>query len=219
MTDIPARDWIERWVLPNRRAILAGVLVLLLLAAAGGGFWFWQEAQDRHAAAAYAPAMARLGAARGREIPPEVRATAIRELEAALQSYPSATMAAEAAFELAGLRFADRQYAPARSAYDVARARSSSTTLRTLAQLGTAATWEAERNFARAIESYQAALAELKPGQFQYEETLVALARAYELANRKDDAIQAYRRLLTDVPKTTRAEDVRARLASLGATP
>lgn len=213
------RDWMDRWIVPNRRVIVVVALLLLVVAVLGGGFWFWQEAQERHAAAAYAPAMARLSAARGREIPPEARATAVRELEAALQTYPSATMAAEAAFELAGLRFAERQYAQARSAYEIARARAASRTLQTLARLGTATTWEAERNFPKAIEAYQAGLGDLKPGEFQFEETLVALARVHELAGRKDDAVAAYRRLLKDVPKTTRADDVRARLASLGATP
>lgn len=216
---LATRHWMDRWVMPYRRAILMTALVLLVAALLGGAFWFWREAQERHAAAAYAPAMARLSAARGREIPPEARAMAIRELEAALQTYPSATMAAEAAFELAGLRFADSQYAPARSTYEIARARASSKTLQTLARLAIATTWEAERNFPKTIEAYQAVLGELKPGEFQFEETLVALARAYELAGKKDDAIQTYRRLLKDVPKTTRAEDVRARLASLGATP
>lgn len=216
---LATRDWIERWVVPYRRAILIAALVLLVAAVLGGAFWFWQETQERHAAAAYAPAMARLSAARGREMPPEARVAASRELEAALQSYPSATMAAEAAFELAGLRFADGQYAQARSTYEIARARASSKTLQTLAQLGIATTWEAERNFPKAIEAYQTVLGTLTPGEFQFEETLVALARAYELAGKKDDAIQAYRRLLKDVPKTARADDVRARLASLGATP
>lgn len=211
--------WIERYVVPYRRVAIVAVLAALGLAAVVAGVWYWQAAEERRATATYASALARLASAGGRELAPEARAAAARDLEAALQAYPSASMAAQAAFELAGLRFADRQYAQARSAYEVALARAVSRTLRTLARLGIATTWEAERNFAKAVEAYQAALADLGPNDFQYEDTLLSLARSQELGGRRDDAVQTYRRVLKDVPKTSRTDEVRARLASLGATP
>jgi tetratricopeptide (TPR) repeat protein len=168
---------------------------------------------------AYSAALTRVATASAKTAPPEVRATAVRELETVLASYPSGGMAAQAALELAGLRYADRQYAQARSAYEIAAARAGSGTLRALARAGIAGTWEAERNFGNAAEAYRAVLADLKPKEFLYEDTMVDLARVLELGGKKDDAIATYRRLLKDVPQSKRAEDVRARLASLGAAP
>ena len=212
-------SWTDRLAFVNRRAVIAAALVVIAVAVIAGAVWFWLSAEERRASAAYATAMVRLGSARTRNAPPEARTAAARELEAALASYPSAAMAAQAAFELGSLRFADRQYAQARSAWEVALARAGAPTLRALARAGIGGTWEAERNFANAIQAYQAALSDLKPKEFLYEDTLIDLGRVQELANKKDDAVGTYRRLLKDVPQTRRAEDVRARLASLGATP
>ena len=211
--------WPDRLAFLDRRTVVTAALVVVAAAVIAGGIWFWLSAEERRASAAYASAMVRLGTARARNAPPEARATAARELETALSSYPSATMAAQAAFELGSLRFADRQYAQARSVWEVAVARAGSPTLRALARAGIGGTWEAERNFANAIQAYQAALGDLKPKAFLYEDTLIDLGRAQELAGKKDDAVATYRRLLKDVPQTRRGEDVRARLASLGATP
>ena len=43
------------------------------------------------------------------------------------------------------------------------------------------------------------------------------LARAQELSGKKSEAADTYRRLLKDVPASRRADDVKARLAALGA--
>lgn len=209
----------ERFVAPSRRTLLVTALVVLAVIAVGLGIWYWQAAEEQRAASTYAAALARLSTARAREATPEARVAAAQSLESALQAYPSASMAGQAAFELGGLRYADRQYAQARSAYEIAVARAEAPTLRTLARLGVASTWEAERDFAKAIDGYQAVLATLGPKDFQYEETLIDLARVQEVSGKKDDAIQTYRRLLKDVPNTRRAEDVRTRMASLGASP
>jgi tetratricopeptide (TPR) repeat protein len=215
---VKADSWRERMAWASPRGALLGAPIVIALLALGIGVWYWQAAEERRASSVYAAAMARLATARGQDAA-ATRVAAARDLEAALETYPSAGMAAQAALELASVRYADRQYAPARSAYEVALARAGSATLRTLARLGIASTWEAERDFPKAADTYRAVLGDLKPQEFQYEETLIDLARVQELAGRKDEAIQTYRRLLKDVPSTRRAEDVRTRLASLGATP
>lgn len=104
----------------------------------------------------------------------------------------------------------------ARAAYEIAQGRAASATLRTLAHAGIAATWEAERNFAKAVDAYTAALSGKQPGQFYYEDLLIGLGRSQELAGRRDDAIATYKRLLKDVPKLRREDEIRGRLASLG---
>jgi tetratricopeptide (TPR) repeat protein len=211
--DVIPREW------PSRRTLTAGGAAVLALVIIAGAVWYWQSSQQQHAAAAYAAAQAQATAARGPQAAPDARATAARGLETALQTYPSASAAAQAAYELANLRYMDRQYGAARSAYDVAAAKASSGTLRTVSRLGVGYTWEAEKDFPKAIDAFQSVLSRLKPADAFYEETLFDLARTQELAGRKDDAVQTYRRLLKEVPKTRRADEVRARLASFGVTP
>jgi tetratricopeptide (TPR) repeat protein len=209
--------WPSRW--PSRQTLTIIVAAVVAAVVIGGGAWYWRSAQESRAAGAYAFAMTRASAARGPSAAPSTKAAAAQALEAALQAHPSASAAAQAAYELGNLRFEQRQYAGARSAYEIAIAKAGSSTVRTAARLGVAYAWEAEKDFPKAIAAFQSALSGLKADDAFYEEALLALARDDELAGRKDDAIQTYRRFLKEVPKTRRAEDVRSRLAGLGATP
>ena len=207
------RDW--SW--PSGRLLigLAGGVVLVAALAVGG--WLWSASQQQHGAAAYAEVLGRLAMAAGRPLAPEAQAAAQRDLESALARYPSAALAGQAAYLLGNLRYDNHDYGRARAAYEVAMGRSTSRTIRTLAQTAVGYTWEAERNFPKAVEAYQAGLQGLKPADFQYEELLIDLGRAQELAGRREAAIQTYRRVLQEVPKGLRADDVLTRLASLGA--
>jgi tetratricopeptide (TPR) repeat protein len=201
---------------PTPRVLAAvglGTLAVLLVA---GGAWFGLGTQAERAQAVHAEALAQASTARSPQAPAEARASAVTALETALARAPGATLTAQSAYELGNLRFDLGQYAAARAAYDIARARAHSATIRTLARAGIAATWEGERNFANAVEAYAAALAAEKPGQFYYEDLLIGLARSQELAGRREDAIKSYQRVLKDVPKLRRETEVRGRLASLG---
>jgi tetratricopeptide (TPR) repeat protein len=200
---------------------LVGVLAgaTLILVGVGVGAWLWSASQQQRAAVAYAEVLARLENAASQPSSPEARAAAVREVEVTLAAYPSSAAAAQAAYTLGNLRYAERDYARARAAFEVAVAGSNSRTLRTLARVALGYTWEAEANFPRAIDAFQAGLNELKPTDFQYEELLVDLARVQERAGRRDDAIASYRRALREVPKGARTDDVLTRLASLGAAP
>jgi outer membrane protein assembly factor BamD (BamD/ComL family) len=213
----PLRDLAVSW--PRPRTIVIAVAIVVGALGIAAGLWYWQSTEARRAAEAYAVALARLQATRAPQTPTEARAAAIRELEIVLQSYPSAPMAAQAAYELGGLRYAERQYAAARKAYEIARAQARSGTLTMLARLGIGYTWEGERNFAKAAEAYGAAVSQLHAGDAFFEEALLDLARAQELAGRKDDAVATYRRILKEAPTARRADEVRSRLASLGAGP
>ena len=73
--------------------------------------------------------------------------------------------------------------------------------------------------FPEATQAFEAALSDLRPTSFYYEELLSDLARVQERAGKKDAAITTYRRFLKDLPKSPRAPEIRTRLASLGATP
>ena len=161
--------------------------------------------------------MARASAAQRPEATADARERAARELEGVIAQYPSGDSLAEAALELGNLRYASRQYPAARAAYELAVARGGSPTVRMLARLSIGYTWEAERNFAQAVDAFQAVANDLRPTDFLFEQVLLDLARAQELAGRKTEAVATYQRLLKDLPAARRSDDVRGRLAALGA--
>ena len=204
------------WRLPTPRTLVASGLGLLVLVLVVGGLWFWMSAQSERAQATHADALAQAHAVRNPQTPAAAKASAITALESALAQAPGAALAAQSAYELGSIRFDTGQFESARAAYEIARGRADSITIRTLAQAGIAATWEAERNFTKAVDAYSAAVADQKAGQFYYEDLLIGLGRSQELAGRKDDAIATYKRLLKDVPKLRRGDEIRGRLASLG---
>jgi tetratricopeptide (TPR) repeat protein len=202
---------------PSPRTLVAAGIALVVLGGAAAGGWYWHQTQQRRVAAAYAEVMTRAHAAQAPQASSEARTRAARELEQVIGQYPSGAAAAEAAYELGNLRYGARQYAPARAAYEMALARGSGPTVRTLARASIGYTWEAERDFARAVEAYQAVARELGPKDFLFEQAMLDLGRAQELAGRTPDAIATYQRLLKELPAARRADDVRARLSALGA--
>lgn len=194
-------------------AIVVGVLLLV------AGAWFWSSAQQHRGSAAYASTLLRVQQSRLPDSPPEARLVAANELESVLASYPSNTSAAEAAYELGNLRFQGGEYAKARSAWEVSVARSSSPTVTTLARAGIGYSWEAERKFPEAIQAFEGAMSGLQPTSFYYEELLLDLSRVQERAGKKDGAVSTYQRILKDLPKSPRTDEIRARLVILGAKP
>lgn len=202
--------------LPSTRTIVITVLVVVAIGLAAFGGWVWHDASQRRVAAAYAQVTARVQAAEAPDASAEVKSAAIKDLEGLLTQYPSARMVPQAAYDLGNLRFATRNYAGARTAYELAVQRGAPTMIDALARSGIARSWEAERDFAKAADAYGALVKTLEPKSFAYEESLIDWARALELAGRKDEAVAAYQRVLKDVPNARRADDIRTRLAALG---
>jgi tetratricopeptide (TPR) repeat protein len=202
----------------TRRSLVATAAGIVGVAAIVTGGWFWYAAEQSRAMVAYAEAMARVRAAQAPQATAQARAAAVRDLEATLARYPSAGAAPQAAYQLAGLRYDAGDYPGARGAYEIVLARGSSGTLRTLAQAALGYTWEAERNYQKAIDAYSTAVANRGPKDFYYESLLIDLARVQELAGRKAEAVATYQRLLKELPQARRAEEIRARLMSLGAS-
>ena len=200
----------------GRTLVVTGLAVLAGLLVAVGG-WAWWDAQQRRTLADHAEVMARVQPALAPDVSGEIKAVAMRELEQLLARAPSARTVPEAAYELGNIRFSAGQYAAARNAYELALQRGASGLVRALARSGLARTWEAERDFAQAAAAYGALVKDLDPRSFLYEDALMDQARVLELAGKKDEAIATYQRVLKDVPTAKRAEDVRSRLASLGA--
>jgi len=203
--------------LPTPRTLmLAGAAVLVVAALSAGG-WYWRTVSQRHAMAAYADALTRAQPALGPQATTDARATGIRDLEAALTQYPSGPGAAQVAYELGNLRFDAQQYGQARGAWELALAQGAPRTIKTLSEGGVAYTWEAERNYGKAVDAFKIALTGLGPKDFYYEELLIGLGRTQELSGQKADAIATYRRVLGELAHSRRLEEIKARLAALGA--
>ena len=179
--------------------------------------WYWRTVSQRHAMAAYADALTRAQPALGPQATADARAAGIRDLETALTQYPSGPGAAQVAYELGNLRFDAQQYGQARGAWELAVAQGAPRTLKTLSQGGVAYTWEAERNYAKAVDAFKVALTGLGPKDFYYEDLLMGLGRTQELSGQKADAIATYRRALGELAQSRRVEEIKARLAALGA--
>ena len=200
----------------GRTLVIAGAAVLAVVALAAGG-WYWHIVSQRHAMAAYADALTRAQPAMAPQATADAKATGIRELESALTQYPSGSGAAQVAYELGNLRYDAQQYAQARGAWELALAQGPPQTIKALSLGGIAYTWEAEKNAPKAVEAFKIALTGLGPKDFYYEDLLLGLARNQELAGQKADAIATYRRALTELAQGHRVEEIKARLAALGA--
>lgn len=204
-------SWLK---LPSWRILVGiGAAVVVLGGAVLGG-WLWFSARQHRALESFAEAMVKVQRSQAPNAPPETKVSAIRELEAVLNEQPSAPIAAQVTYELGNLKYRDQQYPASRSAYELAAA-AKRPTLSRLAQVNIGYTWEAQKDYGKAIEAFEKAVAPLKPGDFLYDELLVDLARVQELAGQKDAAIKTYRRILEN-PKSRRSDDIRARLAALG---
>ena len=202
--------------LPSTRTLVIAVVIVVVLGLAAFGGWAWYDASQHRVAAAYADVAARVQAAEAPDAPADLKATAIRDLEALLARYPSARGVPQAAFALGNLRFGMKNYAGARAAYELALQRGAPAMIQALARAGIGRTWEAERDFAKAADAYGALVKDLDPRSFAYEDALIDHARALELAGKKAEAVAAYQKVLKDVPNARRADDVRTRLAALG---
>jgi tetratricopeptide (TPR) repeat protein len=205
--------------LPPVRTLLIGAVIAIVVLAAASGGWYWYDTQQRRVAAAYAEAMTRVYAAQSPQAPADARTRAQHDIERLLAQHPSAAPVGEAAYELGTLRYAARQWAPARSAYEIAAARAQSPTVRALARTSIGYTWEAERDWGKAIETYQAVARDLRPKDFLFDEVEFALARAQELSGKPADAVATYQRLLKEEPTGLRVEEAKQQLVRLGAKP
>jgi tetratricopeptide (TPR) repeat protein len=206
-------DWLadprlRRWALP----VAAAVVVVVAIAV---GATMWHRAQESRGEAALAAATALVQKAMAPDAPPDARDKAIAALDAVLRDHPRFSGTGQAAYQLGNLRYAAGAYGPARGAYELALAKGGPSSLRALSALGIGYTWEAEKDYAKAARAYEAAVKAMPSKEFLYEDTLLALARAQELGGQPAAAAETYQRVLKEVPDTRRADDLKARLATL----
>ena len=97
-------------------------------------------------------------------------------------------------------------------------ARGSSPTVRALARTSIGYTWEAERDWGKAIDAFGALVRDLGSRDFLFDEAHFALARVQELGGKPAEAVVTYQRLLKEEPAGLRAEEARQQLIRLGGT-
>jgi tetratricopeptide (TPR) repeat protein len=190
-------------------------VALLVLLGVGFGAWSWYTVAQSRGLEAVAEAGALAQEALAPQATGTQRNAAITKLEEVIARYPSNRLVPEAAYHLGNLRYQAKAYEAARGAYTLALAKGAGSTLAPLCRLGIGYTWEAEGKYGEALAAYREALLRLGSSDFLYEETLIGLARAEELAGKLVEARETYRRVLREFPRTRRADDIRGRLASI----
>jgi TolA-binding protein len=199
---------IARWGILS----VAGLLLSLLV---GAGVWTFLQHREATARQAFAAASASYRQAMASPEPARL-ATAAQALTQFLKDYPRISAAAQASYLLGNVQYQRREYDAALSAFGEA-ARRDAGSVGALSRLGAGYTWEAKGDLARALETYRDALQGRQPKGFLYGELLLATGRVQEQLKQPAAAIATYRQLLREVPDSARAEEVRIRLAILGA--
>ncbi len=193
-------------------------LALIILAAVGlgwGGWMVWSTRAESHGAVALAQARFLLAQAQAPNAVPEAKERAQKALEDVVAEYPRLSSGAQAAYQLGNLRFAAGQYPQARAAFQVARSRARSASLTSLASLGIGFTFEAEKNYEAAEKSFAETVKGAGPKDFLYEEAMSDMARVQELGGKRAAALETYQKILKELPDGRRAEELRARVATL----
>jgi len=189
---------------------------VLLAGLVGLGVQGFLQAREARAALAFAAATAGYHEALASRQGPAVQAVA-QALEDFVRRYPRSATTAQAWYLLGNLRYAQRDYQGALRAFEEA-ARRDRGSVGALSRLGAGYAYEAQGDLSRALAAYQDALAGRSPRDFLYAELLLATARVHEQLRQPAAAVEAYRRLLRDLPDAPQADEVRARLATLGAS-
>jgi tetratricopeptide (TPR) repeat protein len=207
----PARLPESRW---SRRTFQ----ILVVIAAVGIlalGAWGWYRLEEAKGQASLASALILVQRAEAEPASGEARARAIEALEAVLSQHSRLSAAPQVAYYLGNLRYAAKEYAAARAAYELTLAKGATGSLRALAALGIGYAWEAEKKYPEAQAAYERALLGLTGKDFLYEEAAMSLARVQETSGKVAAALETYRRILKEVPDTRRADELKSRVASL----
>jgi TolA-binding protein len=209
------REWLADLPPAARWGLLgaAAVLVLGALAAAGWSFLQSREAAARRAFAeasqTYREAMAGRDAA--------ALDTAATTLTAFVTAHPRGSTAAQAWYLLGNVEYQRQRTDAALKAFGEAAGRGSPT-IAALSRLGLGYAWEAKGDATRALEAYTEALKDRQPQDFLYADLMLATARVQEQLEQPAAAVKTYQEILKQGADAGRAEEIRARLAMLGAS-
>ncbi len=200
-----------RWVLVGG-AVLTGVLLLVLAS------WAWWNSYQSRGLTELELATLRVRVAQGPQAPAQTRAEAIKALQSVVDRYPRLTALPLAAYQLGNLHYQAKAFDEARKAYQRCLSKGARGSFAALCRLGLGYAWEAQGEYAKALAAFEGALKGPTPQDFLYAELRMSVARSYELLGQSDRAREVYRHLLTELPESRRAEEIRGRLAGLEGT-
>ncbi|MGH7266663.1 MAG: tetratricopeptide repeat protein [Candidatus Rokuibacteriota bacterium] len=204
---------------PALRWSALGLIGFLVAVAVGLAVWLFLDHRADAARQAFGSASAAYRRTMAAATPDEAALRGAAEsLRQYVKDHPRSAQAGQAWYFLGNLEYQRRDFDAARAAFDEAIRRSPAGTLGTLARLGLGYAWEARGDPQQALAAYQGALDGRTAKDFLYPELLLATARTQEELKQTAAAIETYRRLLKDVPDLPRADEVRSRLALLGAS-
>ena len=200
---------------PGIRWTFLGVIGILVVTVLAGGIWSWLGHREELAQRALSQVLvtAQRATASGQPAELEGAATALRQY---LTSHSGAKASAQAWYVLGQIEFRRSQWDAAVSAFTEASRRDRGS-IGLLSRLGQGYALEAKGEPAKALDVFQQALGALGPKDFLYGDFLLAKARAQELAKDQAGAVATYKQYVKDLPTSDRVQDVRIRLALLGA--
>jgi tetratricopeptide (TPR) repeat protein len=191
---------------------VAATLVLTLI---GSGIYSWfgrrEAAAQRALGSVLATAQRAIGSGQATDL--DASATALQQF---LASHPKTHASQQAWYVLGQVEYRRGRWDAAAAAFGEASRRDRGS-IGTLSRLGQGYAHEAKGDLARALEVYQQALGGISPKDFLYGDLLLAKARVHEQTNDSSGAIATYRQYLKDLPASDRSQDVKIRLALLGA--
>jgi tetratricopeptide (TPR) repeat protein len=210
------RDWLAELPPAVRWAIL-GALGLLVVTALAGAVLSYLESREAGARRAFAEASQTY-----RDAMASRDAGALEKAASALSAFANAhsrgPLAAQAWYLLGNVEYQRQQMDAALKAFGEAAGRGSPT-VATLSRLGLGYAWEAKGDPGKALEAYTEALKGRRAQDFLYADLMLATARAQEQMKQPAAAIKTYQEILKQAPAdATRGDEIRARLAILGAT-
>ena len=208
------RAWLGGLPPVFRWAIYGGALLLGLVVAVSAG-WSWVQHREALAQRSLASAAAAANRALGGGDQAALGAAAER-LTQFLKDYPRSGVSAEAWYILGNVEFRRGSLDRAAAAFAEA-GRRGSPSIAALSLMAQGYVREAKGEPAQALGAYSQALAGRDPRAFLYPDLVLAKARVQEQLKDTAGAIESYKGFLKDVPGSPRAEEVRIRLALLGA--
>jgi TolA-binding protein len=131
---------------PTMRAAIWGVAAVLVIGIVWGSWALWKTRYETQGAIALTQARALAAQSQAPGASSDTRQRAEKALQDVITEYPRLSSVGQAAYLLGSLRFANGQYAAARSSFEVARDKAGSPTLAALAALDVGYCWEAEKN-------------------------------------------------------------------------
>jgi tetratricopeptide (TPR) repeat protein len=195
------------------RAVILVVAAGLVGVAIWGGVSSYLRTQAARAEEAFATASAgyRQAIASGDETALAATAESLRRL---LATSPPAGVARQAWYLLGNVEYRRRAYDAALAAFEAAG--SDPASIGALSRLGAGYAWEAKGDLERALTAYRAGV-DRGAKDFLFGESLLGVARVQEALKQPAAALESYQRYLKDVPGSGRADEVRGRIAQLGA--